>query len=172
MFGAEGLLDRAQRQRLRAMTTPRLVSGLNFNTMPPEVAAAVLETDIDDLDAFLAAREEAPLTDLDRILELTGRSADIPSERVVPAASITLRMTTWWQHGGPRTVVGLTLSPAARYEPPVSAPWRKEYRYSDPSQPTGALRQAPTPLLGGQAETQDATAAPSNNPGRTPGTPG
>ncbi|MDE0441404.1 MAG: type II secretion system protein GspK [Gammaproteobacteria bacterium] len=173
VLGAENLLDRAQRQRLRAMTTPRLVSGLNFNTMPPEVAAAVLETEIDDLDAFLAAREEAPLTDFDRILELTGRAADIPSERVAPAPSIALRVSTWWQHGGPRTVVGITLSPAARYQPPVSAPWRKEYRYSEPSRPATALRQAPTPLLGGQAEDQDATAAPPNAPNqRTPGRPG
>lgn len=172
VLGAEGLLDRAQRWRLRAMTTPRLVSGLNFNTMPPEVAAAVLETDMDDLDAFLAAREEAPLTDLDRILELTGRAADIPSDRVVPAPSIALRLSTWWRHGGPQTVVGITLSPAARYQPPVSAPWRKEYRYSEPGRPTTPLRQAPTPLLGGQAESRDATAEPSYNPDQPPGRPG
>ena len=173
VLGAEGLLDRAQRQRLRAMTTPRLVTGLNFNTMPPEVAAAVLETDVDDLAEFLAAREDESLTRLDRILQLTGRSADIASERLVPAPSVFVRMTTWWRHGGTRTVVGTTLTPAARFEPPVSAPWRKEYRYSEPGRPTAALRRAPTPLLGGQPENQDATPAPPNDPRRrTAGRPG
>ena len=82
VLGAEGLLDRAQRQRLRAMTTPRLLGALNFNTMPPEVAAAVLQTDPENLAAFLAARERESLTRLDRILELTGREADIDSEYV------------------------------------------------------------------------------------------
>ena len=155
VLGAESLLDRAQRQRLRAMTTPRLVSGLNFNTMPPPVAAAVLETDIDDLAAFLAAREEESLTRLDRIFQLTGQSANVASDRIVPSPSVFVRMTTWWQHGGARTVVGISLTPAARFEPPVSAPWRKEYRYSEPNRPAAVLSRAPTPLLGGQPESQD-----------------
>ena len=173
VLGAEDLLDRTQRERLRAMTTPRLVSGLNFNTMPPEVAAAVLETEGDDLAEFLAAREDEPLTRLDRILELTGGPANVASDRIVPAPSMFVRITTWWQHGGTRTVVGTSLTPAPRFDPPVSAPWRKEYRYSEPSRPTTALRVAPTPLLGGQYETQDGTPAPSNaSPRPTPGRPG
>ena len=155
VLGAENLLDRSQRRRLRAMTTPRLVSGLNFNTMPPEVAAAILQTDVDDLAEFLTARENEPLTRLDRILELTGRAADIAPERVVPTPSVFVRMTTWWQHGGARTVVGISLTPAPRFAPPVSAPWRKEYRYSEPNRPGAALSRAPTPLLGGQSESQD-----------------
>ena len=172
VLGAEGLLDRAQRQRLRAMTTPRLLGALNFNTMPPEVAAAVLQTDADDLASFLAAREEESLTRLDRILELTGRDADIDSEFVATSPSIFVRMTTWWRHGGPRTVVGITLTPSSTFVPPFAVPWRKEYRYSEPAVETGWLAQAPTPLLGGQPEGPDVTTAPSNDPSqRTVGTP-
>lgn len=173
VLGAEGLLDRAQQQRLLAMTTPRGGGGLNFNTMPPDVAAAVLETDIDDLADFLAAREEEPVNRLDRILQLTGQSADIVSERIAPRPLAFVRVTTWWQHGGARTVVGVSMTPVPRLDPPASAPWRKEYRYSEPSRPTAALGQAPTPLLGGQYENQDGTPAPPNEPGqRTPGRPG
>ena len=171
VLGAEGLLDRAQRQRLRAMTTPRLLGALNFNTMPPEVAAAVLQTDPENLAAFLAARERESLTRLDRILELTGREADIDSEYVATSPSILVRMTTWWRHGGPRTVVGITLTPSSAFAPPFAVPWRKEYRYSEPAVETGELAQAPTPLLGGQPEGPDTTAAPSNEPRTKPASP-
>ena len=172
VLGAEGLLDRDQFQRLRAMTTPRMLSALNFNTMPPEVAAAVLKTDADDLAAFLAVREEESLTRLDRILELTGRDADIDSEFVATSPSIFVRMTTWWRHGGPRTVVGITLTPSSAFTPPFAVPWRKEYRYSEPAVETGKLAQAPTPLFGGQSQGPDATAAPSTNSLQRTGTPG
>ena len=73
-------------------------------------------------------------------------------------------MTTWWRHGGPRTVVGITLTPSSTFAPPFAVPWRKEYRYSEPAVETGKLAQAPTPLLGGQPQAQNATAAPSNDP--------
>ena len=150
VLGADGILDRAQWQRLRAMTTPRTLAAVNFNTMPPEVAAAILETDVDNLAEFLAAREEESLSRLDRIRELTGQYAEVDSGLIATVPSVFLRMTTWWQHGGPRTVVGITLTPSTPIGPPAAAPWRKEYRYSEPADHTGTLRQAATPLLGGQ----------------------
>ena len=147
VLGAEGLLDRAQWQGLRAMTTPRLLAAVNFNTMPPQVAAAVLETDVDNLAEFLAAREEESFTRLDRIVELTGEYAAVDPGLVATVPSVFLRMTTWWQHGGPRTVVGITLTPSTPIAPEIAAPWRKEYRYSEPADPTGPLRRPVTPLF-------------------------
>ncbi|MDE0658660.1 MAG: type II secretion system protein GspK [Gammaproteobacteria bacterium] len=147
VLGAEGMLDRAQWQRLRAMTTPRALAAINFNTMPPEVAAAVLEADVDDLADFLAAREEESLSRLDRIRELTGQYATVDPELIATVPSVFLRMTTWWQHGGPRTVVGITLTPSTPIAPPAAAPWRKEYRYSEPAAAGGPLRLPVTPLL-------------------------
>ncbi len=149
VLGAQGILDRAQWQRLRAMTTPRSLAAINFNTMPPEVAAAVLQTDVDELGDFLAAREEESLSRLDRIRQLTGQYATLDPELIATLPSVFLRMTTWWRHGGPRTVVGITLTPSTPMAPPAAAPWRKEYRYSEPADRTAALRQTGTPLLGG-----------------------
>ena len=147
VLGAEGILDRAQWQGLRAMTTPRLLAAINFNTMPPEVAAAVLETDVDNLAGFLAAREEESLTHLDRIVELTGEYASVDSGLVATLPSVFLRMTTWWQHGGPRTVVGITLTPSSPMAPQAAVPWRKEYRYSEPADHRATLRQPQSPLF-------------------------
>lgn len=164
VLGVEGLLDRAQWQRLRAMTTPRLLAAVNFNTMPPEVAAAILKTDVDDLATFLAVREEESLVRLDRIRELTRQFADVDPRLVAKAPSVFVRVTTWWRYGGPRTVVGVTLTPASAFPPPVAVPWRTEYRYSEPAGQAGALRKAATPLLGGQPEAPGA-AAPSTGAG-------
>ena len=166
VLGAEGVLDRAQWQRLRAMTTPRPLAAINFNTMPPEVAAAILETDVDALEEFLAVREEESLTRLDRIRELTGQYAVVDSELIATLPSVFLRMTTWWQHGGPRTVVGITLTPSTPIAPPAAAPWRKEYRYSEPADPTATLRQTALPLLGGEPPNPAVTPMPPSDPAR------
>ena len=152
VLGAEGLFDPEQWRRLRAMTTPRLLAAVNFNTMPPEVAAALLGTDLEDLGDFLSAREQESLARLDRIVELTGQYAKVDPEHVAVMPSVFVRMTTWWQHGGPRTVVGITLTPSSPIAPRVAVPWRKEYRYSEPADHTGPLRQAATALLGGQPD--------------------
>ena len=157
VLGAEGILDRAQWQRLRAMTTPRSLAAVNFNTMPPEVAAALLETDVEDLAEFLAVRESESLSRLDRIRDLTGQYAELDSGLIATMPSVFLRMTTWWRHGGPRTVVGVTLTPSTPIAPPAAAPWRKEYRYSAPADHTATLRQPKTPPLGGKPEVPHAS---------------
>ena len=166
VLGAEGILDRAQWQRLRAMTTPRLLAAINFNTMPREVAAAILETDVDTLEEFLAAREEESLTRLDRIRELTGQYTQVDPELIATVPSVFLRMTTWWQHGGPRTVVGVTLTPSTPIAPPAAAPWRKEYRYSEPADHTPTLRQTALPILGGNPQNAAVTPKPPSEPTR------
>ena len=142
VLGFDGLLDPAQWQRLRAMTTPRLTGVVNFNVMPVEVATALLGIDAAALTPLLEERAEKPIWNVDRVLDLTGQLAPVDPERVIGTPSVYLRLSTWYRGGGPRTVVGIYLTPSS-----IIAPWRKEYRYSEPNDPEGPHREAPTTLL-------------------------
>lgn len=147
VLGADQLLPPAAWRRLRAMSTPRLVAGRNFNTMPVEVVAALLGgIRLDALGPFLEARAAAPIASLDQIGDLTGQHPLLGADALVPLPTPFVRLLTWWPEGGRRTVLGITLSPAAE-----TAPWRREYGYSEPVHTdTGTPTMTTTELLGGR----------------------
>ncbi|MYJ75101.1 MAG: general secretion pathway protein GspK [Gammaproteobacteria bacterium] len=144
VLGAAEVIDAAQWRRLRDMATPRIHVGVNFNTMPVPVAKAILGVEQDVLDTFLAERAEQPITSFARVQELTGAAPPVDPVTVAVVPSRFLRITTWWVGGAPRSVVGITLTPASRI-----GPWRTEYRYSEPVDRNRVLAEPPTPLLGG-----------------------
>ena len=147
VLGAAEMIDAGQWRRLRDMATPRMHAGVNFNTMPVPVAKAVLGVEPDVLDTFLAERAEHPIASYQRVEELTGASPPVDPVTVAVIPSRFLRITTWWRGGAPRSVVGITLTPASQL-----GPWRKEYRYSEPVDQQAPLEPAPTELLGGPPE--------------------
>ncbi len=145
VLGVKELIDQEQWRRLREMATPRLLVSANFNTMPVAVAKVVLGVEQEALDVFFAERAEHRIATLEHIHELTRASPPVDPGFIAVMPSLFLRITTWWRSGGPRTIVGVTLTPAS-----LIAPWRTEYRYSEPSGDAVALKETPTPLLGGQ----------------------
>ena len=147
VLGADRLLPPAAWRRLRTMSTPRLVAGRNFNTMPVEVVAALLGgIGQEALGPFLEARAAAPIASLAQIGDLTGQYPMLDSDALVPLPTPFVRLSTWWPAGGPRAVVGITLSPASE-----TAPWRREYRYSEPVYTdVGMPMKTATELLGGR----------------------
>ena len=144
VLGAASLIDLGQWRRLRNMATPRHLVSVNFNTMPEDVAAAVIGVEPDALEAFFAERAEHRIANVDQLFELTGRRPPVDPGLLAVMPSQFLRITTWWTGGGPRAVVGITLTPASQI-----APWRTEYRYSEPVDHAAPLLQTAMPLLGG-----------------------
>ena len=144
VLGAASLIDHGQWQRLRNMATPRHLLSVNFNTMPEDVAAAVFGVEREALEAFFAERAEHRIANVDQLFELTGRRPPVDPGLLAVMPSQFLRITTWWTGGGPRAIVGVTLTPAS-----LIAPWRTEYRYSEPADHTRPLLPTGMPLLGG-----------------------
>ena len=147
VLGFEGLLDADQWRRVRTLMTPRMLVAVNLNAMPVELAAAALGVDAEALAPLLAERAERPVRRLDRIVELTGQYPRIDTEVMIGSSSAYIRMSTWYRGGGRRTVVGITLTPSS-----LIAPWRKEYRYSEPAEKSGPLREAETGLLAARSD--------------------
>ncbi|MCY3620143.1 MAG: type II secretion system protein GspK [Gammaproteobacteria bacterium] len=146
VLGAADLVDHGQWRRLRNMATPRLLVSVNFNTMPEDVVAAVLGVEREALDGFFAERAENRIRSVDQLLELTGTRPAFNPGLMATTPSYFLRLTTWWVGGGPRTVVGITLTPGS-----MITPWRTEYRYSEPVDRAASLEETQVPLLGGTA---------------------
>ena len=149
VLGAADLIDHDQWRRLRNMATPRLLVSVNFNTMPEDVVAAVMDVERDALAGFFAERAQNRITSVDQLRQLTGGRPAFHPGTMAATPSYFLRLTTWWVGGGPRTVVGITLTPGS-----LIAPWRTEYRYSEPVDGTASLEQTRIPLLGGTAPDQ------------------
>lgn len=157
VLGADSLLAPGQWRRLRAMATPHLVWGTNFNTMPVELAAVLLGVAPKDLGAFLEARAEKPIGSLDHLGELTGQYPPLDPDAIIAYPTSLLRLSSWWPGGGPRTVVGVTLTPGSEI-----VPWRKEYRYAEHAEFAEAvLAKRPTPR---QVETELLTTALERTP--------
>ena len=145
VLGADGLLAPGQWRRLRELSTPRLMPGLNFTTMPADVAVALLGVKPDKLGPFLEARRERAVVMPDRIRELTGRAPPVVRDEIIGFPQPMLRLSTWWPGGGARVVRGITLTPGAE-----DVPWRTEYRYSaPPGYAAGTPQPTGTTLLGG-----------------------
>lgn len=151
VLGIEELVSPALWSRLRPLLTMRPVSSYNFNTMHPEVLAALLDLDTQGLRGVLEERRKGPLSRLTQVAMLSGKHLEIDAMDVAVVPSNFLRLAVWHDILGPRTVVGIELTPLGK-----SAPWRRDYRYSEPatarnrkdSRPSGDRPlEAATPLL-------------------------
>ncbi len=143
VLGLDTALAPAQWHRLRPLLTARIAPGHNFNTMRPEVMAALLDVEESALAQLLAEREERPIADLDRVADLTGRRPNVDPDFVFARPSIALRISLWSADAPMRETVGLTLTPTSEI-----APWRKEYWYTEPVAGGGVpLRRPATALI-------------------------
>ncbi len=154
VLGVGELIAPDQWRRLVPMLTVRQTTGYNFNTMRPDVLAAVLELDQIAVDSILTERAERSVASLNRIAMLTGTHVDIDPMNVQALPSRFLRISIWHNASGLRSIVGMTLSPFGE------APWRIDYRYTEPmapteppepartrAEPTGALRDPTEPPI-------------------------
>ena len=143
VLGLDTALAPAQWHRLRPLLTARIAPGYNFNTMRPEVMAALLGVEESALAQLLAERDERPIADLDRVADLTGRRPNVDPDFVFARPSIALRISLWSADAPMRETVGLTLTPTSEI-----APWRKEYWYTEPvAGGSLALRRPATALI-------------------------
>ena len=142
------LIGAEQWRSLKPLLTARPPAGYNFNTMPLQVMAAVLEVDLKAAERLLQAREGMSLRNLRDINELTGAvTTRIDEEEMLLRPSRFLRLAFWRPDLGRRLVMGIQLMPFAE-----DVPWRKDYQYweqipehAEPD-PTTPARPA-TPLL-------------------------
>ncbi len=143
VHGMDEVLTETQWRTLRPLLTARYPFAYNFNTMHPDVLAAVLGVERRSLDALLAAREARPLTSLHEVAQLAGVYPDIDPLLLAWHPSPSLKIATWRPGSGQRSVLGILMTPGAEF-----APWRKEYRYSEPiARASAAPRKAPTALF-------------------------
>ena len=143
VLGIDGLVSDAQWRRIRPLLTARAAGRYNFNTMRPEVIAALLEVDEETLAELLASRELRPIGDLDQVAALTGRRPKVDPDLLNIRPSIALRVSLWSRDAAMRETIGLTLTPQSE-----TAPWRKEYWYTEAvDDVVGTLRSPATALL-------------------------
>ena len=128
VLGIDALITVSQWERLLPLLTVRPAVGYNFNTMRPEILAALLDLDESGVQGVLEEREKAALSRLGQIAMLSGKHLDIDELEVRVLPSRFLRITVWHGHGGPRIVNGLAFTPLGD-----RAPWRTDYRYLMPT---------------------------------------
>ena len=126
VLGFNELVTSSHWDRLIPLLSMRQAGGYNFNTMKPEILAAVLELEPDAIRPLLQERAVRPLMSLRRIAMLTGRYLDIEPEELLSLPSRFLRITLWQEGSTTRLLVGIELTPFAD-----DAPWRKDYQYSE-----------------------------------------
>ena len=149
VLGVGELIGSERWTELRPLLTMRPVSGYNFNTMHSRVLAALLDLDAHGVRGVLEEREKRPLSRLTQLAMLTGKHLEIDEANLAVLPSNFLRLAVWHESVGPRTVVGVELTPLGE-----AAPWRKDYRYSEPSTARNGsgissepVFEAATPLL-------------------------
>ena len=148
VIGFDEILDARQWRLLKPLLTVRPPAGYNFNTMPLEVAAAVLEVEDGVAARLLQVRRERPVLGLRQVREITGTvTFRIDKDEVLLRPSRFLRLAFWRPEQGRRLLIGVALTPFAE-----DAPWRKDYRYweqvpeqdqTTPARPAAALLQQP-----------------------------
>ena len=145
----ERLLSPARWERLRPLLTMRPVYSYNFNTMRPELLAALLGLDEAGVQRMLEERERGPLWRLTRIAMLSGVHLNVDELELALFPSSFMRVAVWHESEGSRLLSGIVLTPFGE-----SAPWRKDYRYSEfiaaasgAGTPREPLLPTPTPLL-------------------------
>ena len=149
VLGIDDLIDADRWERLRPLLTVRPVNGYNFNTMHPEILAALLDLDRRRNEGVLDERAKRPLIRLSQIAMLSGKHLDIDELEIATLPSRFQRISLWHENGGAREVVGVELTPLGE-----RAPWRKDYRYPEPhpanagpEEPGDSPREAPSALL-------------------------
>ena len=148
VIGIDDLIAPEQWRRLLPMLTMRQTTGYNFNAMRPDVLAAVLGLDEGAAKGILAERAERSVASLNRIAMLTGIHLDIDPMGLQVLPSRFLRISIWHNADGLRSLVGMALTPFG------DAPWRIDYRYTEPMAPapsrsesTGAYRDPTEPAI-------------------------
>ena len=126
VLGVENLIPRESWSQLRSVLTMRPVSNYNFNTMHPKILAALLELDEYGVRGVLEEREKGPLSRQTQLAMLSGKHLDIDEMEVAVLPSNFLKLAVWHETVGPRSVVGIELTPLGDV-----APWRKDYRYTE-----------------------------------------
>ena len=127
VLGIDEILGPAQWRRLRPLLTMRPAVGYNFNTMRPEILAAVLGLDEQGIRRVLDERQARRISRLTQVAMLSGKHLDIDELEVHTLPSRFVRISVWHEGGGSRILTGIALTPLGD-----SAPWRKDYRYSEP----------------------------------------
>jgi general secretion pathway protein K len=126
VLGFDQLVTSAQWGRLKPLLSMRQAGGYNFNTMRPEVLAAVLDLDVDAIRPLVEERAVRPIRNLRRVALLTGRHLDIEPEELRILPSRFLRIAIWQEESATRVLFGIELTPFGD-----DAPWRKDYQYSE-----------------------------------------
>lgn len=127
VLGMNQLLSPPQQRALLPLLTSRALAGYNFNTMPLEVAAAILEVDRDAAQAVVDQRLQAPVWRSLQVRELTGSAVDIRDDQILRLPSSFVRLALWRPERGGRWLVGLEMTPYGE-----TAPWRRDYHYWEP----------------------------------------
>ena len=143
VLGVGQLISLAQWRAVSPLLSTRGAGVYNFNTMQPQVLAALLELDRAGLREVLAARAERPIVRPSQIAMLTGKFPRIDEESIVMYPSPYVRIAIWTAGGARQSVAGFSLTPGG------VAPWRTEYRYSEvaPDHESEVAQRAATPLL-------------------------
>ena len=126
VLGVDELITPGQWRHLRPLLTMRPVYSYNFNTMRPEILAILLGLDGQGVQRVLEERDRGPLWRLTRLALLSGRHLDIDDTSLNLLPSRFMRIAVWHESEGSRVLSGVTLTPFGD-----SAPWRKDYRYSE-----------------------------------------
>ena len=127
VLGVDQMLAASQQRALLPLLTSRPLAGYNFNTMPLEVAAAVLEVDREAAKAVADQRLQGPVWRSLQLRELTGSTVDVPDDQILRLPSSFVRLMLWRPGRGGRWLVGLEMTPYGE-----SAPWRRDYQYWEP----------------------------------------
>jgi len=149
VLGVDSLISASQWRATIPLLSTRGWGVYNFNTMQPQVLAAVLGLDLSGVRPVLAARKKHPITRLSQIAMLTGKYPSIDEERMAMIPSPYVRIAVWSADSARRWVTGISLTPGG------AAPWRTEYRYSEQyphsewtrNHVSETVQQAATPLL-------------------------
>lgn len=128
VLGVGDVITDAQWRRLLPLLSIRPSVGYNFDTMHPEVLAALLELDRQSVRPLLDARAEQSISRLSFIAMQTGKYLDIDPLDISKTPSRFLRIALWHEGSDVRTLVGIELTPLSD-----TAPWRTDYRYDEPA---------------------------------------
>lgn len=127
VLGMDLMLTASQQRALLPLLTSRPQAGYNFNTMPLEVAGAVLEVDREAAKAIVDQRLQAPIWRSLQLREFTGSAVDIPEDQILRLPSSFVRLMLWRPGQGGRWLVGVEMTPYGE-----TAPWRRDYQYWEP----------------------------------------